>query len=668
VDIARDYDVVDIAFGAAWLHRKLLEVPAMPASIFEPAVLATVADAQAAARERHTRTVVLDGTPRRFPAPFPSPTDWRECWVYFLMLDRFNHPDRPPNGTWNRRFNFRQGGSFKGVQAQLGYLEALGVKAIWLSPVLKNSRPDWEFNYHGYGAQDFLNLDERFASDGTLATAEGELTALVDEAHARGMYVILDVVVNHSARVFDYVLPQGVVSSFDDAGVMNGALGTEPAVRWLNGFGFPRADWQDRLDPVAQLHPDDAVWPSDLQNHLFFRRRGSKLTDAPGDLGFVRGDFGDMRQFAVEYDAAQPGQEPLRARYGVNPVLNILIQSHAYLIARYDLDGFRIDTVKYVHPEAIETFGNAIREFALSVGKSNFFTFAEVYDNEEIIAKFTGRNGGSGDGFGVDAALDFPLFYKLPPVAKGCEDVGAIRKVFQDRKNQEQELLSSHGEAGRFFVSFLDNHDQHERIQHPLTPPQQVTLALGLLFTLQGIPCLYYGTEQGLSGTVDGGGLPDLGANESSREALWGKPTAFDTAASVFQQIRKLSDLRDREPPLKYGRLYFREVSGNGSDFGHSFGPGGIVAFSRILYDREVVVAANTGALAFSGSVLVDRDLNPNPRPMRAAYSNLGNVAASTVQQIANARFHRDGQVFVGPAAALHVTLAPSEVQVMVAA
>lgn len=164
-----------------------------------------------------------------------------------------------------------------------------------------------------------------------------------------------------------------------------------------------------------------------------------------------------------------------------------------------------------------------MREFALTVGKTNFFTFGEVYDNEETIARFTGRNGGSAEGYGVDAALDFPLFFKLAGVAKGMIDVAEIRKVFLNRKLQETELLSSHGEAGRFFVSFLDNHDQKERVQHPSTPPEQVTLAIALLFTLQGIPSVYYGTEQGLSGTVDANGNADLSANESSREALRGK-------------------------------------------------------------------------------------------------------------------------------------------------
>jgi glycosidase len=635
----------------------------MPTHIFESSVSGAIADAQQAARQGRTKPVGVDGQTRHVRAPFPSPGDWRDQWIYFLMIDRFNNPTRPPNGVWNRRFDLRQGGNFEGVRTQLGYLADLGVRTVWLSPVLKNVRPNRGFGYHGYGQQDFMNVDERLASDGQRATAERELTALIDEAHARDMYVVLDIVLNHAARVFDYVRPEGVVDRFADAAVMNGPLGNEPAVQWLNGFGSPRPDWQDRLDPPSQLHPDDAVWPSDLQNHLFFRRRGTKLTDKPDGRGFVRGDFDDMRQLVVEYGAED--DDRLRSRYGVLPVLSILIRAHQYLIARYDFDGFRIDTVKYVHPEAIEVFGNAMREFALTVGKTNFFTFGEVYDNEETIAQFTGRNGGSGEGFGIDAALDFPLFFKLPGVAKGLIDVAEIRRVFADRKAKEAELLSSHGEAGRFFVSFLDNHDQHERIQHPDTPSTQVSLALGLLFTLQGIPSIYYGTEQGLRGTVKADGTSDLSANESSREALWGKPSAFSTTADAFKQIQALARLRANEAPLRYGRLYFREVSGNGQDFGHSSGSGGVVAFSRILVDREVLVVANTGSQPFTGAVVVDRDINASPRRMQVAYSNIGTTGVGTVRRIDNATFHSAGQVTHGLATALDVIVAPSEVQVL---
>lgn len=641
----------------------------MPDSIFSAEVTETVAAARRAARAGETRAVLVEGREQQVRVPYPSPGDWRHGPIYFLMIDRFNNPTRPPNGAWNRRFDFRQGGTFKGVQAALGYLQELGARAIWLSPVLKNSRPDdWRWNYHGYGQQDFLNLDARFASDGQPATAERELAALVDEAHARGMHVILDVVLNHAARVFDYVRDGRTVPGFADPAVMQGALGTELPVQWLDGSGTPQPRWQDRLDPPAALGPDDAIWPAELQNHLFFRRRGSKLTDDPGATagGFVRGDFGDMRQFVVEYDAGQPGQEALRERHGVRPVLSLLVMAHQYLVARYDFDGFRIDTAKYVHPEAVETFGNAMREFALTLGKTNFFTFGEIYDDEETIAAFVGRNAGSGEGYGIDAALDFPLFFRLPAVAKGFADVAGIRDVFQRRKEQEAGLLSTHGEAGRYFVSFLDNHDQPERIRHPQTADEQVTLAVALLFTLQGIPCLYYGTEQGLNGTVDGQGNPDLSSNESAREALWGKPDAFSTETPMFGHVRAIARLRADEPALAFGRLYFREVAGSGDDFGHSSGPGGIVAFSRILADREVLVVANTGVQPFRGSVVLDRDLHPAGRRMAVAYSNLGTDGAGTVRRIATARFHRDGQVSSGPAAALDVALAPREVQIIV--
>jgi hypothetical protein len=176
---------------------------------------------------------------------------------------------------------------------------------------------------------------------------------------------------------------------------------------------------------------------------------------------------------------------------------------------------------------------------------------------------------------------------------------------------------------------------------------------------------VYYGTEQGLRGTVDAAGRADLTANESTREALWGKSPAFDVAHPTFRAIETLGRLRHDEPPLAYGRMYFREVSGNGLDFGHSFGRGGLVAFSRILVDREVLIVANTGRTSFSGLVIVDRDLNPPARELRIAYSNLGTAGKATATAIAAARFYRDGQVSTGPAAAVGIALGASEVQIL---
>jgi len=638
----------------------------MPTSILSPEITQVVKEARNAAVTGKTKNVAVNGVPTPVTFPYPSPADWRDCWIYFLMLDRFNNPTQGPKSTWNQRYGYRQGGTFKGVTDQLDYIQSLGARAIWLSPPLKNSMPpNWAYNYHGYGIQDYLNLDPRFASDGTEPTAEKEFRDLVEQAHARGMYVIVDIVLNHSARVFDYYFNGSSTVQFQDPNIMNAPLGQEPAIDWIDGSGQPHDHWVNDIPAGTNLTQDDVVWPSDLQIKEFFRRRGNKLTDTPPDDGFVRGDFGSMRKLVVEYDAAN--QQPLLEKYGKAPVLNILIRVYEYLIAKYDIDGFRIDTVKYVAPDAVQTFGNAMREFASSIGKKNFFTFGEIYDQEVVINEFIGRHSTAVDGFGMDAALDFPTFYNLPSVAKALLGVETVRSVFETRKKAEAEQMSSHGEAGKYFVSFLDNHDQHQRFYHPASKIEQISLGLATLFSLQGIPCLYYGTEQGLQGTVDSSGNPDFSGLESVREALWGKrPNAFDQQHPLYIHMKAIAQLRNNDPALRYGRLYFREISRNGSDFGHSSGVGGVLAFSRILFDREVVVVANTNtSRGFVGQVLMDIDLNRPPVPFEISYSNLAKQGRNTARIIREAKFWDSGnQTGIADIAALDINLGPMEIQI----
>ncbi len=640
----------------------------MPTQAFSPEVQAALDAYRAAAQTPTTKSVLLNGAPVPVPYPFPSPPDWRDRWIYFLLIDRFNNPAAAPAFAWNQKYGFRQGGTFKGVQAELGYLQDLGVNAIWLSPVLKNTRPEidgFAFAYPGYNTQDFFSLEGRFASDGTEATAEVELVDLVQEAHARGMHMIIDIVLNHTGRVFDYLWQGSVQSSFTDHNLLYGPPGNEPPIQWMNGLGAPRADWQDS-SPPAGAGPDDAIWPLDLQRPVFFRRRGSKDSDSPGPpLNYVPGDFGVMRQLVVEYDASVPGQEALRAQYGVSPVLGILIRGYQYLMAKYDIDGYRIDTVKYVRADMIATFGNAMREFAQSAGKRNFFTFGEVYDSEGTVDEFVGRNAPDDQGFGIDSALDFPLFFLLPSVIKALgpnpPGVESIAAMFDARKQAEQGQISSHGEAGKYFVTFIDNHDQHARFNAPGTPPEQVTMALALLFSLQGIPCVYYGTEQGLQGTIDG-----LDANESVREALWGKPTPFDPASTFYVALQAIAALRLSESAIRYGRLYFREVSGNGSDFGPSTGAGGLIAFSRVLSSREVLVVANTsGSSGFSGSVLCDLDINRSGVTFKVAYSNKGTAGTGTTKIAAATIYSPGAAPAATQVASLPIVLAPWEIQIL---
>jgi glycosidase len=332
------------------------------------------------------------------------------------------------------------------------------------------------------------------------------------------------------------------------------------------------------------------------------------------------------------------------------------------------VDGFRIDTLKFIEPDFASVFANAIREFAFSIGKKEFFTFGEIYDNEDKIARYIGRNAREdSDLIGVDAALDFPLFYKLPDVAKGHLPPTEVINMFEYRRRAQQGIISSQGEASKFFVTFLDNHDQHQRFYYsdpndPHRYDDQVALAAGCLFALQGIPCLYYGTEQGLRGA--GGTL------EAVREALWGKPNAFDRQHSFYQAIQKIAAARDRQPALRYGRQYFRQISGDGIHFGFSNFPAGVLAFSRILSDQEVIVVANTNAQnAWQGEVLVDFAINPAGSLYQVLYSNKSRPAAPepvNEKTMGSVEIREvDSAVTHGPTRVLRLNLQAMEIQIL---
>jgi len=614
----------------------------MPTSIWSDDVQAAFAQA----RMPRTKRVKIGAKTVSIPAPFPSPEDWRDQWIYFLMVDRFNHLPAPPrHSPWDGAPAEYQGGTFNGVRAQLEYLQELGVGAIWLSPVSKNCQYN-PYSYHGYGIQDFLQIEPRFASDPAKARenpklVEDELVQLIDEAHARGIYVIFDIVLNHAGDVFEY----------ENYGAVAPWRNYPYVIRWRDEQGHGRSDWNaPPNDPAA----DAAIWPREFQRNDFFRRRGEG-----GEEG---GDFASLKEFATNHEEYSPV-------YGVYyPVRDALIRVHQYLLAKFDLDGFRIDTLKYLETDFARVFANAMREFAFSIGKKEFFTFGEIYDTEDKIARYIGRHAmEDSDLIGVDAALDFPLFYKLPEVAKGRLAPREIINMFEYRRRLQQKIISSQGEASKFFVTFLDNHDQHQRFYYrdPAAPSRyddQVGLATACLFALQGIPCLYYGTEQGLHGA--GRTL------EAVREAMWGKANAFDREHPFYQAIKKIARVRGQQPALRYGRQYFRQISGDGVHFGFSNFSAGILAFSRILSDQEILIVANTNAeIGWQGEVLVDYAINQAGTAYQVLFSNkkMPSAPEPVREKSAGSIEVRglDDAISHGPTRVLRLQLQPMEVQVL---
>jgi glycosidase len=573
------------------------------------------------------------------PSPFPSPADWRDQVIYFLMVDRFNNPSSPPNHAPfdDSTFAKFQGGKFSGVQAQLSYIKGLGAGAIWLSPVLKNL--PFEQTYHGYGIHNFLHADPRFAD--VPANADDELRKLVDAAHSAGLYVILDIVLNHTGDAFAYVCDSGETSCTSSGGAQADFRSFARPVLWRDATGAAR--FPD-IATIPSPPVDALVWPVELHKNDYFRRQGT----GAGTIG----DFASLKQFRTDLDDVQ----------------RFLIRAYQYVIARFDIDGFRIDTLRYLLNDLSRLFGNSMREFALSIGKKNFFTFGEVFvgDAEQEIAQFIGRTtSDQSQMVGVDAALDYPLFFNLKPVVKASSPPSDLVAMYAFRKQIEANILSSHGDATRYFVTFLDNHDVKERIRFVKPGDEhkfddQVTLGIACLYCLPGIPCLYYGTEQALHG---------VGNDEAVREALWGGP-GFDKASFYYRQISRMAAVRNAQPALRYGRFYFRPISGNHTDFGVSTFPNGVLAFSRILNDEEVIVVANTSTTDSRAlDVIVDSNLSRPGDVYRILYSNKsapsapsavqGKAAGSvTVQEV-------DGGTGRGPLNSVGVVLDAMEVQVL---
>lgn len=138
-----------------------------------------------------------------------SPVSWRDQFLYQLISDRFSDGNEAERELFDRtnplRYQVKDkaswmaagtkfvGGTLKGIRSKLDYLQRLGVTTIWLNPLWRQ-RPELETD-HGYGVQNFLDIDSRFGT-------RQDLRDLVDAAHDRSMYIILDVIYNHSGNNF----------------------------------------------------------------------------------------------------------------------------------------------------------------------------------------------------------------------------------------------------------------------------------------------------------------------------------------------------------------------------------------------------------------------------------------------------------------------------------
>ncbi len=582
--------------------------------------------------------------------------DWRDQVIYQIMIDRF------ANGDPNNDFNVAptvpgkyHGGDWQGVIDHLDYLQSLGVTALWISPVVKNTEEDAGFaSYHGYWTQDFLRPNAHF---GDLV----KLRELVDKAHARGMLVILDVVTNHMGQLFYYdingngqpddTLAGGGYShsclqicmqhpeqcTTDELTYCNeGKNFLERIIEWdpdydprgvqgWTSLGFSGSadirftNWPEQNRTPPPRPPDWFGWPADkawFDDKSWYNRRGRVY------VWWHEGDYSS--EFVREQETKGDFPGGLKDLDTDNPdVQQALIQVFQYWISAADFDGFRIDTVKHIdRPEIARdtrgfwgAFTDAMRQKAKELGKENFFIFGEGFDgNDSLIGAYTWG--------GKDAAGTFGRFDSMFYFSQKYRGIDAVIAQGQPTKNLEclynsrmgrnasdawcaaqgypvgptyqnvPHAASADGGIGlapdQVMVNFLDNHDL-PRFMFEKSDPAVLRSALQYLMTWDGIPCVYYGTEQGFAGGVD----------PKNREDMFGgNPTLgyapFATDHATFKMTADLIAMRKAHHALTRGTVspaWSTTAIGARRD-------AGIFAFERVATDETAVVVLNTGDTA----------------------------------------------------------------------
>ncbi len=450
--------------------------------------------------------------------------------IYFVVTDRFFGRHKRSASESDNRIH---GGTLDGILEKLDYLFELGVTAIWVTPVYENIPNDGPSEpYHYYWPQSFERLDRRLLDGSHLSTSTDIATfgSFVKKCEARGMKVVLDMVVNHAGY---------------------GAKGH---------FG---TDW--------------------------FNENGS---------GDIKGELSGLPDFNHE-----------------NPqVLDYFINNIEDWITRGRVTNIRMDTVKHVEPKFWHFFKYQIRgEYpdicligeVLCESKEDIGTLLQYQNYHDFESIFD---------FPLCTALRSTLIYDeslrhwlaRPRLTEG-EPLGVL--------DDDNPFKGGYRNANRL-VTLLDNHDlqrrimSHARTRHPgegagLEWALRVTkLCLGALFTMRGIPQIYYGTEIGLEGwkAEDDRDLRRDFPWETIGPDNRPKPQ-FRKERDIYEWTRDLVQLRKGSEALRYGTT----ITLWSDDL--------VYAFLRISTDDVAFVIINNGYQSMP--VPIEVDLNPALIPQR---------------------------------------------------
>lgn len=395
-----------------------------------------------------------------------SSFDWDEAVIYMTCTDRFYDGNTSNNKAYNTTDVFDKegslsyhGGDFAGLEQKLDYLEDLGVNTIWITPIVENSdtkTDDGNGNeipstgYHGYWASDFTKLNPHLGT-------EAEFKSLISAVHARGMKLMVDVVLNHAG------------------------YGTE------NYFNSILTDTNGNT--VKMLRDDSNTVTGDD----------------------VYGSLSDLPDFVTENE----------------DVMNQLVKWQTDWVKKYDIDYYRVDTVKHVNSETWAAFKNALTE-----------ADAEF----KMIGEYSGAGYGNTAGeLGtgrMDSLLDFDYNDQAVNFVSG--NVEGAESFLESRNNS----INNTATLG----AFLSSHDEDSLVdkltkEKGMTEEQALNaakVAAALQLTSKGQMVIYYGEELGQHG------LDNYPIQSNRYDFDWAELESQKTdASSMYNHYKKLLAIRN---------------------------------------------------------------------------------------------------------------------------
>ena len=371
--------------------------------------------------------------------------------LYLLMPDRFaqgkNHNPQVkgmrPYTEDRKKPSLRHGGDLEGIREHLDYFKELGVTALWLTPVLENDSPDMDqwSTYHGYATTNYYRVDPRFGTN-------EDYRRLVDEAHQKGLKVVMDMIFNHSG--FEHPWTHDM-----------------PSKDWLNlpewlekskGTSDPRGtnflQTSYKLTPVLDPYASEV----DMRETV----EGWFVTTMP-----------DLNQ-----------KNPHLMRY--------LIQNSIWWIETIGIDGIRMDTYPYAYREPMAQWMKELDE-----EYPNFNTVGETWVTEPAYTAAWQKDSKLSDvNTYLKTVMDFSFQEKLDS-AKHEETDHWWRGMNRLYNSFCYDYLYPNPSS---VMAFIDNHDT-DRFLGNGKDSLALKQALALLLTVNRIPQLYYGTEIMMNGT-----------------------------------------------------------------------------------------------------------------------------------------------------------------------